>query len=60
MRLRTEMPELDFPPQTPNSSTTLGNGQQRPPASCRKAEFLAKMQYTYTHINICIKVVPAY
>lgn len=27
------MPELDFPPQTPNSSTALGSGQHSPPAS---------------------------
>ncbi len=34
------MPELDLPPHTPNSSTVLGSGQQRPPASCPPAQQL--------------------
>ena len=38
LRLRTEMPELDLPPHTPNSSTVLGSGQHRPPASCPPAQ----------------------
>ncbi len=46
-RLRTEMPELDFPPQTPNSSTVLGGGQQSPPASCPPGQQLPVKSMTW-------------
>ncbi len=46
-KLRTEMPELDFPPHTPNSSTVLGSGQQSPPASCPPGQQLPVKSVTW-------------
>ena len=47
LRSRTEMPELDVPPHTPNSSTVLGSGQQSPPASCPAGQQLPVKSVTW-------------
>ena len=47
LRLRTEMPELDVPPHTPNSSTVLGSGQHSPPASCPAGQQLPVKSVTW-------------
>ena len=44
----TIVPLVELPPQTPNSSTAAGEGQQRPPASSAPSQHLSALSTVAT------------